>query len=639
MLDTIRRAQPAIIKGVLGAVVVAFVATIFLDWGWRRSSRPDTQLATVNGESVSLREFQMTYNNLLDLYRRAYQDRFTEDFARTLNLKQQALDTLVQRKLLLYEARRQGLRVTDAELIERVHSYPVFQVNNSFDTTRYLQALHLSRLTPGDFELNQREDLLLAKLENLIKDAIQVTESEVKEAFIRDKEQLDVEYIRLDASQFATQVEVNEAELSTYYEEHLERFRKPEQVRFAYVVVDPASFAAQVEMTDERLVQYYEDHKDEFRQEEQVRARHILFKLPQQAGAEEEARMRAEAEAALNRIRAGEDFAAVAVQVSQDSASAQQGGDLGFFKRGDMVKTFEDVAFGLKPGMVSEPVRTDFGYHIIKVEEVQDAGYQPLAMVMGELRERLTREDLHRLAQAQAQAVRDAMVAAGGEWQAAVHALGLELQETPYLTHGQVVAGIEDSAALIQAVFGLQDGEVSQPISIGNRDVVAKLLGRIESAIPLFEEVRDTVHEALIQERSQALARQKADEYLTEMKAGRTLADLAQALNAQIEQTGLFTRNSTIPKLGRSQSFIREVFRMYVGEARIVDLLDQPAIVILKERKEFDAGAYEKEKGQLREQVLRQKREQAFTQWSDGLRQRAEERHEIAVNESLVAVL
>jgi peptidyl-prolyl cis-trans isomerase D len=639
MLETIRRAQPAIIKGVLGAVVIAFVATIFLDWGWRRPGRPDTQLATVRGEGVSLHEFQLTYNNLVDFYRRVYQDRFTEDFARTLNLKQQALDTLVQRKLLLHEAMQQGIRITDAEIIEKVYSYPVFQVDNSFDRTRYLQVLRLSRLTPGDFEQNQREELLLAKLENLIKDAIQATDMEVREAFIRDREQLNVAYLPVDPAQFAAQVEVNDVELSTYYQNHLERFRKPEQVRFAYVVVDPTSFVAQVEMTDERLVQFYEEHKEEFHQEAQVRSRHILFKLPQQAGPEETARVRAEAEAALSRIRAGEDFGAVAAQVSQDSASAQQGGDLGFSKRGDMVKPFEEVAFGLTPGMVSEPVRTDFGYHLIKVEEVREAGYQPLAMVMEELRERLTREDLHRLAEAKAQAVREAMMAAGGEWQAAVQALGLSPQETSDLARGEVVEGIEDSAGLTQAAFALQDGEVSRPISVGNREVVIKLLERTASVIPPFEEINNTVREALVRERSQTLARQKADEDLIEVKSGRTLDDLAQALNSQVEQTGLFSRSSGIPKLGRSQSFIREVFRMNVGEVRVVDLLDQPAIVVLKERKEFDAETYDKEKGQLREQTLRRKREQAFTQWADGLRRRAEEHHEITVNESLVAVL
>ena len=332
MLDTIRRAQPAIIKGVLGAVVLAFVATIFLDWGWQRSGRPDAHVATVGGEGVSLHEFQMTYTNLTDFYRRLYQDRFTEDFARTLNLKQQALDTLVQRKLLLREAKRQGLMVSDAELIEKVQTYPVFQVNGQFDHSRYLQVLRLSRLTPADFEQNQREDLLLGKLENLIKDGVQVTEAEVKQTFIHDKEQVNVEYIRVDPAQFVPQVEVSDVDLLTYYQEHLERFRKPEQMRLGYVVVDPAWFAALVEMTDEQLAQYYEQHKEEFRREEQVRARHILFKLAQQAGAEEEARVRGEAEATLQRIQAGEDFAALASQLSEDPVSAQQGGDLGFFQ-------------------------------------------------------------------------------------------------------------------------------------------------------------------------------------------------------------------------------------------------------------------------------------------------------------------
>src|SRR5919197_4528899 len=296
MLDTIRRAQPAIIKGVLGAVVLAFVATIFLDWGWQRSSRFDAHVATVSGEAVSLHEFQMTYNNLTDFYRRLYQDRFTEDFARTLNLKQQALDTLVQRKLLLHEAKRQGLAVSDAELIEKVQAYPVFQVNGGFDHNRYLQVLRLSRLVPGDFEQGQREELLLAKLENIIKDGVHVTKSEVKEAFLKEKEQLNIEYLQVDPAQFVAQIEADEPHLATYYREHQERFRKPEQVRVAYLSIDPKSFADQIDITDQKLAQYYEEHKDEFYQEEQVHARHILFKLAPQASPDEEAKVRAEAE-------------------------------------------------------------------------------------------------------------------------------------------------------------------------------------------------------------------------------------------------------------------------------------------------------------------------------------------------------
>jgi len=638
MLDTIRRAQPAIIKGVLGAVVLAFVATIFLDWGWQRSGRPDAHMATVGGEGVSLHEFQMTYTNLTDFYRRLYQDRFTEDFARTLNLKQQALDTLVQRKLLLREAKRQGLMVSDAELIEKVQTYPVFQVNGHFDHSRYLQVLRLSRLTPGDFEQNQREDLLLEKLENLIKDGVQVTEAEVKQTFIHDTEQVNVEYMRVDPARFVPQVEMSDADLSTYYQEHLERFRKPEQRRLGYVVVDPEWFAALVEVTDGQIAQYYEQHKEEFRQEEQVRARHILFKIAQQAGAEEEARVRGEAETTLQRIQAGEDFAALASQLSEDPVSAQQGGDLGFFKRGEMVKPFEEMAFGLKPGVVSDPVRTDFGYHLIKVEEMQEAGYEPVEAVRAELRTRLAREEARRLAEAKAQAVYDAVVAAGSEWKTAVQALELVPGETPFIAQGEVVEGIDNSAAFMRAAFALQDGEVSRPTLIGNQYFVEKLLERKASHIPPFEEVKDAVRDALVRERSHALARQKADEWLAEVQVGQSIEQLAQAFNTQTEQTGLFSRNGAIPKLGRPQEFIREVFRMRVGEGRVVDLLEQPAVVVLTEHKEFNAEGYEKDKAQMKQQVLRQKREQTFSQWSNDLRRQAEERREIAVNPSLLAV-
>jgi peptidyl-prolyl cis-trans isomerase D len=638
MLETFRRAQPAIIKGVLGAVVLAFVATIFLDWGWQRSGRPNAHVATLGSEGVSLHEFQMIYTNLTDSYRRLYQDRFTEDFARALNLKQQALDTLVQRKLLLREAQRQGLVVSDAELIEKVQAYPVFQVNGHFDHSRYLQVLRMSRLTPGDFEQNQREELLLGKLENLIKDGVQVTETEVKQAFIHDKEQVSAEYVRVDPAQFVAQVQVRDDDLSAYYQTHLEQFRKPEQAHIAYVLVDPESFAAQVELTDEQLAQYYEQHKEEFRREEQVRARHILFKLAQQAGTEEEARVRGEAEAARQRIQEGEDFAALAAQLSEDPVSAQQGGDLGFFRRGEMVKPFEETAFGLTPGTVSEPVRTDFGYHIIKVEEMQEAGYEPREAVWAELRERLVQEEARRLAEAKAQAVYDGLVSSGSEWKTAVRALELVPRETPFIAQGEGVEGIENSATFMRAVFALQDGEVSRPILIGKQYVVGKLLERKASHIPPFEEAKDAVRDALVRERSHALARREADKWLTEVQAGQSLEQLAQAFNTQPEQTGLFSRNGTIPKLGRPQEFIREVFRMRVGEGRVVDLLEQPAVVVLTEHKEFDAEGYEKDKAQLKQQVLRQKREQTFSQWSNELRRQAEERREISINQNLLAV-
>jgi peptidyl-prolyl cis-trans isomerase D len=639
MLDTIRRAQPAIIKAVLGAVVVAFVATIFLEWGWQRPGRLDTHLATVGGESVSLREYQAAYNNLMEFYRRLYQDRFTEDMARSFNLKQQALDTLIQRKILLHEAKRQGLMVSDEELIERVQSYPAFQINNRFDRNRYIQILRLNRLTPEDFEQSQREELLIAKLENLIKDSVLVTESEIKEAFHRDKEQVNASYVRIDPAQFTDQVRIDEEDLAAYYREHPERFRQPEQVRVAYTVLAPEAFLPQVHIAEEQLAREYEVRKEAFRQEEQVRARHILRKLPQNAGPDEEMKVRAEAEAIQRRLQAGEDFAQLARELSEDPASAAEGGDLGFFKRGEMVKPFEDAAFTLRPGEVSHLVRTDFGYHLIKVEEKREAGYRPLAEVREPLSEQLRRDEARRLAETRARSVYEALVAPGAQWDAVLRQFDLTSWETPLIARGQAVEGIDDPLAFAEIAFALHLGEISRPTAIGERSVIVKLLERKDPHVPPLEEVKETVRQTLVQERSRELARQRAEEGLAQVRGGMTLEALAASLHTSVQQTGGFSRHSAIPQLGHPTAFIREAFRMRVGEARVVDLQGQPTVVVLTERTEFDAAAYEQEKSQVKERLLRQKQDQLFAQWLTDVRRQMEDRREVVVNQRLLAAL
>ncbi|MGH8057924.1 MAG: peptidylprolyl isomerase [Candidatus Entotheonellia bacterium] len=639
MLDTIRRAQPLIIKTVLAGVVLAFVGTIFLDWGWQRGDRPDNHLATVGDEAIFVREYQAAHNNLIEFYRRAYRERFTEEMARAFQLKQQALETLIQRKLLLREARRQRLTVTDVELIEQVQNYPAFQINGAFDRNRYVQLLRLSRLSPADFEQSQREELLIAKLEQVIKAGIHLTEVELREAFLHEKEQASAEYVGVDPAPFASQVEVNETDERAYYAEGRERFRKPEQIRAAFVLIDPQASMSQVHVTDEQLAQYYEAHREEFRREAQVRARHILFRLSPQAGPEEETRVQARAEEVLQRVQADEDFATLAGTFSDDPGSAQQGGDLGFFKRGAMVKPFEDAAFALQPGEVSGPVRTDFGYHLIKLEEVQEAGYAPLTSVREQLHERLTREEAQRLAEAQAKEVREALLNEGATWEDTAARFGLRLQETPLIARGEAVENIATPAVFSHVAFALQVGEVSQPTLLDSRYALIRLLERKDSYVPTFEAVQGVVHDALVQSRAFERAQQRAQDLLADLTAGKSLEDLAQALQTQVEQTGFFSRTSAIPKLGRPLDVISEVFRMHVGDARVFTLQEKPTIVLLKERTGFDAEAYAKEKEQLRHRVLLQKRDRFFAQWLSDLRRIAEESKIVTLNQRLLTLL
>ena len=540
MLDTIRRAQPAVIKSVLVVVVGAFVATIFIDWGWRRSGRSDPYLARVGDEVVSVRAYQLTYQRIVESYRRDLQDRFTEELARRLNLKQMALESLVEHKLLLYEAKRQRLTVTDAQLVERVQSDPAFQVNGTFNRNLYIQRLRGSRLTPGDYERSLREELLLAKLKYLITDGIQVTETESRDAFLREKEQVSVEYLPVEPARFVNQVEVSEVEVTAYYQEHQERFRQPERVRVAYLVIDPQSFIQGVEVTDERLAQYYEAHREEFRRDQQVHARHILFRLSPQASQDEAARVRTEAAAVLKRIQAGEDFAALAKEFSEDPGSAQHGGDLGFFKRGAMLKPFEDAAFGLKPGEVSDLVRTDFGYHIITGEGVREAGYPPLTEVREQVGERLLREEAQRVAEAKATTVYEALATGGGLWEEVARTVDVHPRETPFVARSDTVEGIENSSTFTQTAFALQIDEVSRPTLVGSHYAIIKLLERKASGVPPFEEVREAVREALTRERATALARRKADDLLAAVKGGTSLDDLAPACTPRSSRPASF---------------------------------------------------------------------------------------------------
>jgi peptidyl-prolyl cis-trans isomerase D len=344
-------------------------------------------------------------------------------------------------------------------------------------------------------------------------------------------------------------------------------------------------------------------------------------------------------EAVQQRLAAGEDFAELAREFSEDPASAEQGGDLGFFKHGEMVKPFEDAAFSLQPGEMSGIVRTDFGYHLIKLAEIQTAGYRPLEDIRSELVERMTLEESKRLAETRAQSLYEALTTPGAEWEVAVREAGVSSIETPFIARGQAVEGVGPASMFTQAAFALQVGEISQPKLIGTRYTIMKLMERQDAYVPPFEEVQAEVRDALVQERSRELAQKKAEEFRAEMQGGKTLEELAQGLHMQVEQTGLFTRSTTIPKLGRPLEFIRVAFQMGEGDVRIVTLQGQPAIAVLTERTAFDTEAYEKEKAQIRQRVLRQKRDQTFAQWVDDVRQGLEARHEVSINQTLLTVL
>ena len=388
MLQQIRKAQGWMIKGVLWAVVLAFVVTIFYSWGVRSSSGPTrSEVATILGEPVSIRDFQRVQNALYQTYRGFFRNQPEIDLHERFNFREMALEQIARRHLLQRMARAHGITVTDAELFDRIAAIPTFQDQGRFNAARYQTVLQsqVPPIPPQQFEAEQRRDLELEKVYTFIRAGVQVTAAELEQAYRSENEQVAVRYVTLVPSLFTAQVQISDEELVSYYDAHKEAYREPEQRQIRYIAVSPQRFQSTAEIPDQDIARYYADHQEMFQREEQVRARHILFKVAEGATPEQEAEVRARAEQVQHDLHAGGDFAAFAQQYSDDTATAEKGGDLGFFPRGQMVQPFEEVAFSLEVGEMSDLVRTEFGYHLLHVEDKIAGEVKPLVEVQQEI--------------------------------------------------------------------------------------------------------------------------------------------------------------------------------------------------------------------------------------------------------------
>src|SRR5262249_18912037 len=385
-----RRARSSVIK-----VLFSIIVLVFIFWGVGgpvSGSRPDV-VANINGQTVSYKDFQRAYGNVKAAYRETYKDRLTAEILQMLDLKGQTLDQLVNTKLLEGEARRVGFSVDDGEVRQTIAAMPVFQRDGQFNQAQYSRVLRYYQATPNEFEEEQRAQLLNKKLQSLVSDSARVTDDEVWDQFRLSAEKVDLSFASVASADLLSQVTTDAKEVEEFYNTHRESFRQPERVRFVYVAYPAGHFAPQVQVSDKEVEDFYNDNKDtRFTTPARVHTKHILFAVSGDAPAEERERVRKTASDILARARGGEDFTALAKAYSQDTATAGKGGDLGTFSRGRMVKPFEDAAFNLPAGGVSDLVETQFGFHIIKAEEVFPEQARPLDEVKEEIHQELVQE-------------------------------------------------------------------------------------------------------------------------------------------------------------------------------------------------------------------------------------------------------
>ncbi len=392
-------------------ILFAVLSALFVLWGVGAIGGERRQdVAVVQGQAISRRDLEQATAALNRQYEQLLRGR--ADLLRGLNLSGQALDQLIEQALLRHEAARLGIRV---------------------------QAIVQAGQGPA-FEEVTRQNLLKQRLEALVTDGVGVSDGELEERYRFDHEKANLAFVRSVAADLAATIALSDEELQKYLDEHAEPYRIPARVRARYVAYRPAAFLSQVEVKDDDVAEYYALHKeDKFTEAEQVRARHILIKVAADAGADAKAAARKKAEELLAKVKAGADFAALAKESSEDPGSAANGGDLGLFLRGRMTPAFEEAAFALQAGGVSDVVETPFGFHVIKVEEHRPGGVKPLEAVHDEIADGLKQERSLALASKQAEEDRR-KIARGAPFAGAL--AGRTIEETEPFAKGAEVPGV-----------------------------------------------------------------------------------------------------------------------------------------------------------------------------------------------------
>jgi len=601
MLDRMRR-HKAWLKWSLAIVVAAFVL-LYVPSFLRPTgvgAAPSDVLVTVNDRPVTVRDYTTAYQTQVLNLQSAYGAAIDEQMLRQLGIAQQVLDQLVNNQSVLAEADRLGLRISDAEVAERIQRMPGFRENGQFvGPTRYRQILQLQRppMQPNEFEQIVREQLLAEKLQAAVTGWTVVSDEDVDQEYRRRNEKVQLEVTVFTADLFRASIQPTDAELAAHFEADPGRYRLPEKRRVRYLAVEADQYRTTVTVTPEEVQARYTANSAVYSTPEQTRARHILFRVE----ADDEAAVRAEAEGVLARVKAGEDFATLAREYSDDSSSAE-GGDLGYFGRGAMVPEFDEVAWALAPGETSDLVRTSFGFHIIKVEDRRPASTRPLDEVRPQIEEQLRGE------KAQAEAMRIAQDMAGAiqtpddlDRVASEH--GLTVRDSGLFAENEALAGLGLAPAVASEVFGMEQGQVSGLLRTPSAFVFAALEEIAPSRVPTLDEVRDRVRDDVIEAQAIDEARTRAST-LASQTSQAGFAAAARRAGVEVVTTDLVTRGSSYPQIGASPALDAAVFGLAVGQTSApVSTGDAVVVARVTNREDVDPEALETERDSLLDEL------------------------------------
>ncbi len=621
MLSLMRKhASSWIIKFLLAAIIV-----VFIPWGVQQyTSGRSSRVAEVNGSIITLDDYRSTYTNLVEQVRQSFGNNVNDELIQTLGLPKRALDQLIDRALMLQAAEKLSIQVSDDELAQSIGSIGAFQTAGVFDNQRYLNMLSRTQLTPEAFEVQQREAMVINKLQGFISGNIKVSYTEAQQWYKWNNTEVDLDYVLIEPQQIKN-IKPTAEEIQSHFEANKEKYKTDPELKIRYLYLNPQNYLDKLKILEEDIADYYESNLDKFRTPQTVQARHILMRVDQNATPEQVKDARQRIEDALKLARDGQDFAELAAEYSEGPTKSK-GGDLGTFRRQDMVKPFSDKAFSMQAGEISEPVRTDFGWHIIKVEKVNPATVQSLDEARTEIEDKLKADRSRNLAYDEAEAVFDATFE-GQQFIDIAKERGLKMINTDFFTQKKGPAGTQNARQLAEAAFKLPLNEVSEIQDLGNGYYLIEALEKQPAQIPELKDVEAEVKKDLIKEKKDAEALRQAQSILTELENDTTLTAAADKLNLKAQTTGLFKRNDSIPGIGYESEIAGAAFKLSDSDAFHKEpIKGQKGVYVIKfkDRKEPSLEGFEKEKSDIKARLLQQKSFKAVETWLNRIKEESE---------------
>jgi len=604
-------------------------------------------IATVDGVDVSAQDVQRQAKQML-------QQQFPRGGAQMNSLlpffAQRAAENLINERLILTEARRMGMKATDDDLRDFLHQGQLGQMifpNGTFVGQEGYESVvsQYGGYTVPQFEQLVKEDILINKLRTLIGSGATVTDAEIRQQFEKQNTKVKFDYAVLKKDDVLKTLHPADAELKAYYDRNKNTYVNsiPEKRQLKYVVFDTSKFLAQTQVTQQDFQAYYDQHRDEYRVPEQVNVQHILIKspLPGPDGKVDPKAVdaaRAKAEDILKQVKSGGNFADLAKKYSDDPGSAKQGGSLGWIGKGRTVPEFEKAAFSLPKGNTSDLVQSSYGFHIIHVDDKQDAHMKTVDEVKSQIEPLLKQQKAAQVAQQQSDQLLSE--ARSTTLEKAASAKGLQVITTDFVNRNDLLPGIGTDPQFTNAAFGQNANAPPDVVPLHQGYAIYQVTAVKPPSTPTFEEIRGRVEQEFKNERAAQLLTQKTQELSDRAKAAHDLKKVAKELGAQYKTSDLVLPEGQVPDIGSMKGPAAVAFTLKPGEiSGPIDSGNTGAVVAIAERQPPTEQDFAAKKDEIRDSLMQKQENEAFGLFLGNLRETMEKSGKVKINQKELAAL